>query len=1129
MPIQRENLELVESQVMDDVPEGGGALTGNAIESGVMNNLFPDVSDLDRATGRWRARKVGMRVRTFDTDKVLGSRLAINQLPTDPFKDYVLFRRNDAFDTRADAVDYAAGYYVAQVQWPGALLGRHNAGQSLLSVIQPPNSELPPRNRVLQVSSDEGGPNETSEYVRVVDVEYYERETYDANGYYSYWEVRMTLEQPLQNGYQGHEPVRSFKFDYDNEEARLRDTGVSDAFRGYGSRVLTQAASIGDKTLNVDSVFAQLAPSNRSEEPLANQPTNPALTITLDAGAREVQVSEAMHTRAFKVTAENRRLNYVDTLRPIPKPGAYTLDYYAAGRWYQLVDDGAGNLTSTSVGAGSGTIDYVTGTRTVTLAALPDVGSIVLDSWGTEAHFEQLVGAADLQTAPRIDHEFGEAIAPGTLALSWTSGGVAKMATADLDGLISGDAEGTITHATGRLELFTDAQPDPGTSIAADYDTRATNTYTITGLSASAGLVTLDAAEAVEPGTVTCTWYTQSLRTATGKDFIMGETCTPAGAGLNCSQTVKAVVPNAESSSTRFRHTLTDDGQGGIGVDGIVTYATGEIVLPVIPLVDQESWNSGDWSEETSTNFIGIVVLSYAQAGTGTTSVSTTIAAPAISLRLLPPIATRQVVPNSVQFSWNGQTYEDRGDGILYTDIDPATGAGTEAGAIDYESGVVELTDYTPGAGAVEVTSLLSRRGQWLADAVYFRTASAPLAVQATQILATAADGELLSLTDDADGNLTGGPAEGSVNTQFGVVDCTFGEWVVDANLTDDEKAEWWYDAANVQGDGTIWRPRQVDPTLVYNTVALQSLPVPEELVGIPTTQLPPDGRILIFRPGEPIEIMHPQTTAPATIANGDSIATRPRVSWVRPYDANGDEITSGWELDHATGAVTFPDVAGIAQPITVESWISDLVVCADVQIGGIVEVNLPITHDYPADETIVAAPLPLGDRWARVVSTWDQATWNGEFLDYPVGDSSIATMDFLNHPPTVDNDGAETQIWVLRCTSGSSNTFELIGDKVGKVWSGEFTPVGDDIAPINPRTRTYDEGSGTWIGGRPYLTIPAAANGGGWSTGNTIHFVTEAAAAEVWIAQSLQPSEIPAGDGEDGAELVILTNVNRP
>ena len=56
MPIQEGNIVFVKSQQMDDVPEGGGAATGTVIIDGAMNNVFEDISDLDRAYGRFNLR-----------------------------------------------------------------------------------------------------------------------------------------------------------------------------------------------------------------------------------------------------------------------------------------------------------------------------------------------------------------------------------------------------------------------------------------------------------------------------------------------------------------------------------------------------------------------------------------------------------------------------------------------------------------------------------------------------------------------------------------------------------------------------------------------------------------------------------------------------------------------------------------------------------------------------------------------------------------------------------------------------------------------------------------------------------------------------------------------------------------
>lgn len=52
MAILSGDVKLLKSAVMADVPEGGGAPTGNAIVDGVSNAIFPDISEVARAGGQ---------------------------------------------------------------------------------------------------------------------------------------------------------------------------------------------------------------------------------------------------------------------------------------------------------------------------------------------------------------------------------------------------------------------------------------------------------------------------------------------------------------------------------------------------------------------------------------------------------------------------------------------------------------------------------------------------------------------------------------------------------------------------------------------------------------------------------------------------------------------------------------------------------------------------------------------------------------------------------------------------------------------------------------------------------------------------------------------------------------------
>ena len=85
MTILSGDIKLVASQVMDDVPEGGGAPTATAIVDGASNAIFPDISELDRAGGRINLRKLHVHVQTADRDTYLGGNVKGSRLPFNRF------------------------------------------------------------------------------------------------------------------------------------------------------------------------------------------------------------------------------------------------------------------------------------------------------------------------------------------------------------------------------------------------------------------------------------------------------------------------------------------------------------------------------------------------------------------------------------------------------------------------------------------------------------------------------------------------------------------------------------------------------------------------------------------------------------------------------------------------------------------------------------------------------------------------------------------------------------------------------------------------------------------------------------------------------------------------------------
>ena len=172
MPILSGDIKLVASQVMNDVPEGGGAPTATVIADGVSNAIFPDISELDRAGGRVNLRKLHVTVQTDDTDTYMGSNIIVAEPPADPNVSVTLFSTASTFDRRDAASARVESYLNKGPMWGGMLLENHIAGQRSVQILQSVDSELPAVGQTLVLVLREGSSDEVSQYVRTTAVVY---------------------------------------------------------------------------------------------------------------------------------------------------------------------------------------------------------------------------------------------------------------------------------------------------------------------------------------------------------------------------------------------------------------------------------------------------------------------------------------------------------------------------------------------------------------------------------------------------------------------------------------------------------------------------------------------------------------------------------------------------------------------------------------------------------------------------------------------------------------------------------------------------------------------------------------------------------------------------------------------
>ena len=597
--------------------------------------------------------------------------------------------------------------------------------------------------------------------------------------------------------------------------------------------------------------------------------------------------------------------------------------------------------------------------------------------------------------------------------------------------------------------------------------------------------------------------------------------------------------------------TITDDGAGGfVGGMGAVDYVGKTVALKVVShdrtttayKSDHEdaaefnrvtegdgegsSNSTGKKGGEYTTTAVGeemlagaFVIAKYRVGAPVPRAVAQTFTPPSVVLDLC-PYTSHRVVPGSVRFLWMGAAYEDF-EGVLYrgrTELDP----GIASGSMDYAEGTARMWDYVVGgSGPTDflLQSLWTYAGQWSTASLFFNTEAAPLRAGAGGFVLTVVDagGSTLTANVAPTGSITGSHMLGRIDFARGGVELQFGDFVLDADLTPADKAEWWYSAADVGAvqAGKIWRPWPVDPTtLRYSCVSYIYLPVDVSLMGLDPAALPADGRVAFARPGDTcvVGITHGGVEFTPSLSTYDT--GHERLSFVQVIDAaTGAEILEGYTADLDAGTVTFADLAGYPAQIKVVARTEVYRQIAEVRIDGKVRLTQPVGYAFPAG-AVFSTALRFGDRFARVSRVYDQASWNGTtWYDgvNPANGEAPATFNTAQHPIVITNRGAITERWALRFRS-DGQTFDLYGQHLGQIASGN---INTDFSPTH------------LAAGAPYFTVPSAGWGSAWVAGNVLFVDTVGAEAAIDCVRCTQPGS-PAGL-DDRAWLVQRGDTAQP
>lgn len=471
-----------------------------------------------------------------------------------------------------------------------------------------------------------------------------------------------------------------------------------------------------------------------------------------------------------------------------------------------------------------------------------------------------------------------------------------------------------------------------------------------------------------------------------------------------------------------------------------------------------------------------------------------------------------------VTFTLGGTSYVTQGTDVV-ANPNPSTGVGTVVGTIEPATGTVTLTE-VPISSPTTVENLTVAIAPPASSAtchkITIRTASAPLRPGSFSVSWTSPNPSPVNsdtnhtATADLDGYINTPDVIGIIDYARGVVQLWFTTDYIRVTGGDLPLSD--FSSLGIPGVTTrkSWMAHTV--SLRYNAVAYSYLPLDATLLGIEPVRLPSDGRVPIFRPGGFVVVGHTGEIT-ATVSNAQVIdCARVRLSRVRVIGDDGVVINTGYTADLEAGTVTFTDVSGYSQPVTIQHRIEDMMMTSDVQINGQLTFTRALSHHYPLGSYVSSALIAggNGDMFARVSVLFDQATWNGTYADVVSGSSATGTFNAAQYPITVTNRGARTERWVVQFTSGT--TFNVIGENVGVIATGS---VNSNCAPMNPATSV------------PYFTIPALGWGSGWSAGNVLRFNTIGAEFPIWVVRTVQqgPETVP----DDSFTLLIRGDVNTP
>ncbi|MCU4319390.1 hypothetical protein KTH44_09645 [Acinetobacter bereziniae] len=455
MPIETKDLVIYEPERMTDNDDGGGKYNGKIIVDGLSNNLFDDISELDRTMGNVSLRKIYPAVTTADTDKLMGATVFVSELPKDPNVSALLFSTRSWTDQRKSAQNRIENYLAKGGQMAGIPQDTHYQGMKILQAVMFPQEVESSVGDTIVLVLNEGKALQHEQYVRITKVETRIAIMIVEGKQVEYKVATYSLNDPLDQDYVG----LSAKQWYSGEKSQtiIRDTLVADTGLYYSSKKLKTDAQLGEYTVNVGEVFTQLIPSAQTESPI----------VDVNAAGESVVLvpgnSGAISANFVTTVSTSQNLYIGSSVMPS------SISFALFGQ--QVIDQGG--LLKNVQGTQVGTIDYQRGLIQWTASA--GTGSTALEITFTPAaapsqYFQSYsIPVTQNNQSTNWTGVLVPIPAPGSLSISYMAQGKFYELKDDYSGQLKGSStsfgSGRINYETGSWTLTAGALPDVGSPI----------------------------------------------------------------------------------------------------------------------------------------------------------------------------------------------------------------------------------------------------------------------------------------------------------------------------------------------------------------------------------------------------------------------------------------------------------------------------------------------------------------------------------------------------------------------------------------------------------------------------------------------------------------------------------------